>query len=173
MYLTRALACAGAVLVSALAAPATAADVPADVQKTLAADYQLNCTVSMDPSDKNFAAADAILAPDFAMTDIKGKAYSRSEMIAQAKQQLKMIHITNCTNDIQSQTMTDANTIVIVASGHQVGDLQAPDGKHDLDATTKTQDTWKNVNGTWLLSSSKELRVLVKMDGNVVQDQGE
>ena len=55
---------------------------------------------------------------------------------------------------------------------HMEGDLQTPDGKHNFLLTSKALDTWKNVDGKWLQSQSKDLRILVKIDGNVVSDQG-
>ena len=64
-------------------------------------------------------------------------------------------------------------TIAVVEDLHVIGSLQAPDGTHQLDVTAKIQDTWKQVKGTWMQSQSQQLRNLVKMDGNVVQDEGQ
>ena len=161
-------------LCAAVALPlaASAAPVPDDVQKTLTTDYQLNCTAAQDPTDANFAAAGALLAPDFVQIDFKGKTTQRDAFIAEQKQQLKQLHITSCANTVTSSTLSDASTIVVVVSAKVGGQLQAPDGNHDIDAATSAQDTWKLENGAWLLTQSKDVSALVKVDGKVVQDEG-
>lgn len=140
---------------------------------TLTADYKLVCAAALDPSDANLNAAFALLSSDFVSVDFKGKQTQRDEFVASAKQQLKQLHITTCDNTLDSVTASDPNTIVVVATGKIAGQLQAPDGAHDVDAVTKSQDTWKLVNGTWQQSQGKELSNLVKIDGKVVQDEGQ
>jgi hypothetical protein len=147
--------------------------VPDAVTQTLTADYKLDCTAALDPSDANLNAAFAVLSPDFVNVDFKGKQTQRDEFVASAKQQIKQLHITSCDNTLASVTASDPNTIVVVVSGKLAGQIQAPDGSHDLDALTKSQDTWKLTNGTWQQSQSKELSNLVKVDGKVVQDEGQ
>ncbi len=163
-----------ALLYAAVAVPlaASADPVPDAAQKTLASDYQLMCTASEDPTDANLTAVFALLAPDFAHVDFKGKQTQRDEFIARGKQEIKQLHITSCDNAIGSTTMSDPNTIVVVVTGKIAGQLQAPDGNHDIEATTSTQDTWKLENGTWLQTQSKDVSALVKIDGKVVQDEG-
>jgi hypothetical protein len=165
---------ASALLFAALAAPlaASADAVPDAAAKAIAADYQLGCTAVQDPTDANLTALFATLAPDFVHVDFKGKQMQRDEFIAQGKQQIKQLHITTCTNTIGSTTLSDPNTIVVAISSKIAGQLQAPDGNHDIDATTSSQDTWKNENGTWLQAQSKDVSALVKIDGKVVQDEG-
>ena len=170
MTFKSALLTAAAVLL--VAGPARA-DVAPDVQKTLTDAYQLTCTAVLDPTDANVDAAFAVLSPDFVNIDFKGKQTSRDEVVAQAKQQLKTFHGTKCENKSESMTQSDPNTIVVVETGVIEGDIQAPDGKHELSSTQKSQDTWKLVNGKWMQTQSKDLRALVKVDGNVVQDQGQ
>jgi hypothetical protein len=149
-----------------------AADVDDATQKALTANYALRCTATFDPSDANLDAAFAILSPDFVVTDPTGKQVTRDQVIAQGKQVLKMLHATACDDKVESFTLSDPNTVVAVADSHIEGDIQGPDGKHDLVVTTKSQDTWKNVGGKWFESQSKDLQLQVKVDGNVVQDQG-
>ncbi|MDQ2865336.1 MAG: nuclear transport factor 2 family protein [Candidatus Eremiobacteraeota bacterium] len=158
------LACAGAI--------ALAADVPDGAQKTLGDGYKLTCAAALDPSDANLDAAFAILSPGFVNVDIKGKQHTRDEVVAMGKQQLKQLHVTTCDATVDSLAAQDANTLVAVAGLHIEGDIQAPDGKHQLSVTSKSQDTWKLVDGKWLDTQSKDLRNLVKVDGNVVQDEG-
>lgn len=159
--------------VAAAAPLAARADaVPDTAQKALTADYALQCSAALDPSDANLTAAFGMLGPDFVSVDFKGKQTQRDAFIAQAKQQLKVLHITTCDNTIVSSSASDANTIVAVISGKLGGQVQAPDGNHDLDVSSKTQDTWKLVNGTWVQTESKEVSSLVKIDGKVVQDEG-
>jgi len=147
--------------------------VPDSATQALTADYKLNCTAAMDPSDANLTAAFALLSPDFVSVDFKGKQTQRDEFVASAKQQIKQLHITTCDNTLDSVTASDPNTIVVIVTGKLAGQLQAPDGSHDFDALAKTQDTWKLVNGTWLNSQGKELSNLLKIDGKVVQDEGQ
>jgi hypothetical protein len=164
-----ALACAAV----AMPLVARADAVPDTVQKTLASAYQLDCTAAQDPTDANIAAAFGVLTPDFEYVDLKGKQTGRDEFIAQGKQQLKQLHITSCTNTVASETLSDPNTVVVIVTAKFVGQIQAPDGNHDIDATSKSQDTWKLVGGTWMQSQSKEVSNLLKVDGKVVQDEGE
>ncbi|MGB8520560.1 MAG: nuclear transport factor 2 family protein [Candidatus Tumulicola sp.] len=149
-----------------------AADVDDATQKALNANYALRCTAAFDPSDANLDAAFAVLAPDFVAIDPSGKQVTRDQVVGQGKQQMKMLHATACDDKVESYTLSDPNTIVAVADFHLEGDIQAPDGKHELVVTEKSQDTWKNVGGKWLAANSKDLQVQVKVDGNVVQDQG-
>jgi len=158
--------------VLAAAGVGRAADVDDATQKALNANYALRCAAAYDPSDANMDAAFAVLAPDFVAIDPKGKQVTRDEVVGQGKAQMKMLHATTCDEKVESFTQSDPNTVIAVSDFHLEGDLQAPDGKHDLVITEKAQDTWKNVGGKWLAAQSKDLQVLVKIDGNVVQDQG-
>lgn len=168
LKIAAALACAALATIAAARADA----VDDATQKALAADYALRCTAAFDPSDANMDAAFAVLAPEFVAVDPTGKQITRDDVVGQGKQQMKMLHATACDDKIESFTQSDPNTVVAVSDFHLEGDLQAPDGKHDLFITEKSQDTWKNVNGKWMAAQSKDLQVLVKIDGNVVQDQG-
>lgn len=170
MDLKSALLTAAAVVL--VAAPAIA-DVAPDVQKTLNDTYQLTCTAVLDPSDKNMDAATASLSPDFVNVDFKGKETKRDELLGVMKQQLKTFHGTSCDIKMESVTQSDPNTIVVVSSLKVAGDIQAPDGKHEVEQTAKSEDTWTQSGGKWLETKSKDLRALVKVDGNVVQDQGQ
>lgn len=170
MDLRSALLCATAVLL--VAAPARA-DVPGAVTTALGDKYKMNCTAIMSGADKDLDAAFAVMAPDFTNTDLQGKTQSRDEVISNAKMQMKTFHASKCDTTIDSATQPDANTIVANTSQKVVGTIQAPDGNHDLDALSKSQDTWKLANGQWMLESSKDLRELVKVDGKVVQDNGQ
>lgn len=165
---------AGALLCVAVAAPvaARAGAVPDAAQKVITSAYQFDCTATQDPTDANLTTAFAVFAPDFVHVDFKGKQTQRDEFIAQAKQQIKQLHITTCANTIESTTLSDPNTIVVVVTGKIAGQLQAPDGNHDIEATTSSQDTWKLENGTWLQAQDKDVSALVKIDGKVVQDEG-
>ena len=168
LKITAAVACAAI----ATAGVGRAADVDDATQKTLTANYALRCTAAFDPSDANLDATFGVLAPDFVAIGPNGKQITRDEVVGQGKQQMKMLHATSCDDKVESFTQSDPNTVVAVNDFHLEGDLQAPDGKHDLVITEKAQDTWKNVGGKWLASQSKDLQVMVKVDGNVVQDSG-
>jgi hypothetical protein len=159
---------------AAIAMPlvARADAVPDAASKTLAADYKLICAAYLDPTDANLNAGFALLSPDFVNVNFKGKQTQRDEYIAQGKQQIKQLHVTACDVTIDSETATDPNTIIVSSSVKVAGQLQAPDGSHDVDAKGTAQDTWKLANGTWLETQSKELSNLVKIDGKVVQDEG-
>jgi hypothetical protein len=165
---------ASVLLCAAVAAPlaARADAVPDAATKAITADYQLFCTATQDPTDANLNAAFAMLAPDFVHVDFKGKQIQRDEFIAQGKQQIKQLHITACANTIESSTLSDPSTVVVVVTGKIAGQIQAPDANHDIEATTGSQDTWKLENGTWLQTQSKDTSALVKIDGKVVQDEG-
>jgi hypothetical protein len=165
---------AGALLCAAVLTPVAArADaVPDAATKAITADYQLFCTASQDPTDANLNAAFAVLTPDFMHVDFKGKQTPRDAFIAEGKRQIKQLHVTTCANTIDSTTMSDPNTIVVAVTSKLAGQIQAPDGNHDIDATTGSQDTWKLENGTWLQTQSKDVSALVKIDGKVVQDEG-
>ncbi|HEV3091811.1 MAG TPA: hypothetical protein VGX91_10290 [Candidatus Cybelea sp.] len=158
--------------VFALPLTARADAVPDAAQKTITADYQLGCTAFQDPTETNLTAFFALLAPEFVQIDFKGKQTQRDGFVAQQKQIMKQLHITACNNTIQSTTLSDPATIVAVVNVKFAGQIQAPDGNHDIDGTTGSQDTWKLENGTWLQTQSKAVSALVKIDGKVVQDEG-
>lgn len=167
-----ALFLASALATMGVAQAQTASTVPDATQKTMNADYQSMCNAIQDPSDKNINAAFALLSPDYVETDAKGKQHKKDEIVAAARMQLKMIEADDCTVSLDSITAPDASTLVIVASQHFTGTVPGQDGKHKIDATSKSSDTWKLENGSWLQTQSKNLRNLVKIDGNVVDDEG-
>lgn len=165
-----------AALVSMLALSMTAAraaDVPPDVQKTINSDYQLGCTAALDPSDANLTAAFAYLSTDYVYTDAKGKTHAHDEVVTNGKQQMKQLHTTACEPSVASETLNADGSVTVVTQVHVAGSIQAPDGNHDLDVVAKAQDTWKQVSGAWMETQSQELHTVVKMDGNVVQDEGQ
>ncbi|HEY9179149.1 MAG TPA: nuclear transport factor 2 family protein [Candidatus Baltobacteraceae bacterium] len=166
LFLISALATAG------VAQAQTAGTVPAATQKTINGLYQLTCAAVQEPTDKNLNAAFAVLAPDYVETDAKGKQHKRDEVVAAGRMQLKMIEADDCTISVDSMTAPDPSTLVIIATQHVTGSVPGQDGKHQLDATSKSSDTWKLENGSWLETQSKNLRALVKVDGNVVDDEG-
>ena len=163
-----------AALYAAVAVPlgASADAVPDAAKKAITSDYRCSAPPPKTRPTRTSGAAFAMLAPDFVHVDFKGKQMQRDEYVAQGKQQIKQLHITSCANTIESTTLSDPNTIVVVVTGKIAGQIQAPDGNHDLDATTGSQDTWKLENGTWLQTQSKDMSALVKIDGKVVQDEG-
>lgn len=165
---------AGALVCAAVAFPlvASAAPVPDAVSKTLNGNYAQLCTTFQDPTDANFTTLNAQLAPEFVHVDFKGKQVDRADYIAQGKQQIKMLHVTTCSQSVDSMTMSDPNTIVANVTAKIAGTLQAPDGNHDIDVTEGSADTWKLENGTWMQTQSKDTSALVKIDGKVVQDEG-
>ena len=167
-----AFACFAALSAGAVRA-ADAPAAPAATTSAITAQYAVGCTGALDPTDKNLTAWFAMFAPEFVDVDPKGKETKRDEMVAQMKQQLKTFHGTDCKNDLGTVTAPDANSAVAMNTLHITGDIQAPDGKHDLDLTDKTQDTWKLVSGTWLVTQTKHIHTVVKIDGAVVQDLGQ
>jgi hypothetical protein len=86
---------------------------------------------------------------------------------------MKQLHTTACEPSIVSETLNADGTVTVVAAVHVAGSIQAPDGNHDLDVSAKAQDTWTQTAGTWQLTQTQDLHTLVKMDGNVVQDEGQ
>ena len=156
----------------AVAAPVRA-DVPDAVTAALSKKYDLTCTAVMSGAPADLDASFAAMSPDFVETMLSGKTQKRDEVIASAKQQMAIFKGKSCTNTIDSATQPDANTIIATASTKIEGTLQAPDAAHDVSVVGKSEDTWKNINGTWMETASKELRSLVKVDGKVVQDDGQ
>lgn len=152
-------------------APAAPA-VPAATQTLLANLYAPMCAAVENPTDKNLAAADALMAPGYVQTDEKGKQHSRDEIVATMRLQLKQIEADDCTTTFGPVTAPDASTMVVTATLHLTGSVQGQDGKHSLDATQTAADTWKLSGGTWEQTQSKSVRDLVKIDGTVVQDEG-
>jgi hypothetical protein len=163
-----------AVLYATAAVPlaASADTVPDAAQKAITSAYMLICPATQDPTDANLTAAFAMLAPDFVHVDFKGKQMTREEYVAQNKQQVKQLHVTSCDNTVQSIKLSDPNTIVVVDAGKLAGQLQANDGNHDIDVSESSEDTWKLENGLWHETQSKDVSALVKIDGKVVQDEG-
>lgn len=152
---------------------ARAAAPPSDAQTAITNAYKVDCAAALDPTDANFAAAAALLASSYVMTDLKGKQHTRDEVIAMNKQELKQLQTASCDNQLGSMDASGPSTIVVVNTVHVTGTIQAPDGNHAIDATDKAQDTWSLVGGQWLQTQSKELHTVVKIDGNVAQDDGQ
>lgn len=160
-------------LSAGLAGAADAPAAPAATTAALTALYQVGCNAALDPTDKNLDADAALLAPDYVDIDAKGKETKRDESIAMMKQNLKLYHSTDCKVNVGTVTAPDDKTAVATTTLHVVGDVQAPDGKHDFDVTAKSEDTWKLINGAWLQVKSRTLHQVVKVDGSVVQEQGQ
>jgi len=150
-----------------------AADIPSDVQKTIANDYQLSCTAALDPTDKNLDAAFGYLSPDYVDTDVTGKTFKRDQVIALSTQFLKQMHSTECVPSVVSETLNGDGSVTVVTQLHIAGNITSTTGKHDVDASQKAQDTWKQVGGTWMIVQGIELHSTVKMDGKVIQDEGQ
>lgn len=149
-----------------------AADVPPDAQKAITADYAASCAAALNPTDANLDAAFAFLSPDYVDIGFKGEQRTRDQVVAVGKQQMKQLHTTTCDPATVSSVLNPDGTITVVEGVHIVGTLQSNDGNHDLEAIGQSQDTWKQIGGTWMQTQSKETRNLVKMDGKVVQDEG-
>ena len=176
-FAAAALACAlllapAAARAAASPAPSAAAAVDDATQKLLTSNYALQCTAAFDPTDANLDAGFAVLAPAFVNIDPTGRQVGRDQVIALARQQMKMLKAKTCDHTMESFTATDPATIVVVNTLHVAGEMTAPDGAPALDVTDRSQDTWKNTGGKWQEMLSKDLHVLVKIDGNVVQDAG-
>lgn len=153
-------------------ADTAAAPVSDTIQKAVTAQYDVACAAIQDPSDKNLSAMFAVMAPDYVEIDPKGKEHKRDEVVAAQRMQLKQIEADDCSSSVDTFAAPDASTVTVVNTMHVTGSIQGSDAKHQLDFTSKSLDTWKLLNGTWMESQSKSLRVLVKVDGNVVQDTG-
>jgi hypothetical protein len=151
---------------------------PADAPSSTAvaavtANYKIACAAVMNPTDANEQAWFALIAPDYKYKDLKGKTQLRDETVASEQQQLKTFHGTACDATVEMPTSSDAGTVVVVQTQKVEGDFQAPDGKHNLDLLNKSKDTWKLVNGAWLLCESEDLRTVLKIDGAVQDDEGQ
>lgn len=175
-FAAAALACAlllaPAAARAASPAPPAGAVVDDATQKLLTANYARVCTAAFDPTDGNLDASFATLAPGFVNVDPTGQQVGRDQVIALARQQMKALKAKTCDHTMESFTATDPGTILVVNTLHVAGDFTAPGGTHALDVTDRSQDTWKNVDGNWQETQSKDLHVVVKVDGNVVQDAG-
>lgn len=153
--------------------PSPAAVVDDATQKLLTSNYALQCTAAFNPTDANLDAAFSVLAPGFVNIDPTGRQVGRDDVVGLAKQQMKMLKAKTCDHTMESFTAADAGSILVVNTLHVAGDLGAPDGtSHALDVTDRSQDTWKSVGGKWQETQSKDLHVVVKIDGNIVQDSG-
>lgn len=170
-----ALACALAFAPAAAwadASPPPAGAVDDATQKLLTANYARVCAAAFDPTDANLEASFATLAPGFVNVDPTGQQVGRDQVIALARQQMKALKAKTCDHTMESFAATDPSTVVVVNTLHVAGDFTAPGGTHALDVTDRSQDTWKNSGGQWQEVQSKDLHVVVKVDGNVVQDAG-
>ena len=157
-----------------ISAPAMAETAPAaDAMKAINANYALVCTAVLDPTDANIDTAFGSMSPDYVNLTLKGKKLGKDEIVAGIKQQLKQFHGTACDNTLDAPNAPDANTVVVVVTQKISGDFQGPDGKHQIDSTQKTEDTWKLVGGKWTMMQGKDLRSLLKIDGAVQDDEGQ
>src|SRR5581483_1069710 len=127
-------------------------------QATLNAAYQLRCAAALNPTDANIDAGFASLAPNFVNVDPSGKQTTRDELIPLAREQMKMLKATTCDHVVDSYVRVDASTIQANTHLHVAGTLTQPAG-HVLDLTDTAADTWKNIDGKWLMTQSRDSHV--------------
>jgi hypothetical protein len=172
-YLACAMICATAIArADANTSPQSppSAAVADSTQKALAANYALFCTAALDPNDDKVAAAIASLSPEFVDIDIVGARHTREEFVASTKDQFRSMHDAKCDNAFASITAPDPDTVVIVQTQNLSGDTQASDGKHRVEYSDTSEDTWKLENGGWLQTQTRDLHIVVKVDGSVIHD---
>ena len=177
-----------------MAAAAITISAPVLAQADAAADFQARYTqlrAAMEAHDQ--AAIGAIMAPDYAMTDLNGETRTREQMMGArrggrdrpagaaptspaaptdaakpaAPRPQRQVTLT-----VQSATVTGPVATVVLQTkmnGTRTGD----DGKpHTMEMTAVSTDTWAKVGDAWQLKASVQKSMEMKRDGEVVFSQG-
>ena len=164
---------AGAFIGSLIITTAIALPANADLatQKVLTANYALRCTVYA-PNSANRDVVSSFLSPQFVGINPNGRQFGRDEFLDQGRQELRSVSVTGCYYTFGSFSLPDADTVVVTTTLHLEGTLRKLGAPHTVVAIEQSQDTWIRTPEAWLLRLSAISRILLKLDGTVVQDIG-
>jgi hypothetical protein len=146
---------------------------PTPLATTLAALYAVSCHAMQNPTPSNLDAAFALLAPAYVEIDPNGRSHTRDEVIDLAKRESQSMHADQCAHAIDSIAPAGPDSLVAVIEAHFAGTMQVAGATRDFDVREKSADIWARVNGSWVQQQSRALHVVLKIDGNVVQDAGQ
>ncbi len=154
-----------AILVPLLMPSPAAADTAA-LQAALRAAYLNQCALVMAG---NYPAFANTMTPDYLNVDPNGKTQDRDQAVADAKQGQQMAKVMSCDVHFTSTTQNADGSVVAAVTATQnnlVG------GAAPAMIIVTENDTWVRQNGSWLMKSSKESEVTLKVNGNVVEHLG-
>ncbi|WP_423142011.1 nuclear transport factor 2 family protein [Parablastomonas sp. CN1-191] len=173
-----------AVAAVAISAPVLAQD---DVKAGFETRYA-QLRTAMEAHDD--AAMGAIMAPDYAMTDLNGETHTRDQMRqmsarrggparppsdqapADGAKPASPKPERQVTLTVQSATVSGPVATVLLQT-HANGSRTGEDGKpHTMEMTSLSSDTWVKAGDAWQLKASVQKSIEVKRDGEVVFTQG-
>lgn len=162
--------CSG--LASALAVVTTlarAAGVDDATKSLLVADYGLRCAAALHPSAENRVRMSAVMSPDFMLIKTTGRPSDQGDLIDYSIALSQNYRVTACSYNVRSFVQSDPDTIIVTSDLKMRGKLHGPDD-HQVTADQQAQDTWIRSAQTWLLRLTVVSSILIKVDGNVLQD---
>lgn len=116
---------------------------------------------------RDAAKVGAVLAPDYASTDVRGETHTRAEMLERLGQM-------PAAGDAKPQTRVIAvklNGESAAVDSEMTVQMKRPDeqgAEMALDITVKADDTWVQRGGAWLLQKTVQKEMIVARNGEVV-----
>jgi hypothetical protein len=150
----------GGIVAVALATAAAAQD---DAKALFQARYE---TFRTAMAAKDSAAANAVLAPGYQMTDIRGETHDASSVATMMERMPAAMSQNSATTVLEATVTGDSAAIKqeLAAKMKRPG----PDGNEmNLEMTVISNDTWVKVGDAWLLKASIQKDLVVKRDGEV------
>lgn len=150
----------GGVVAVAMATAAAAQD---DAKTLFQARYD---TFRSAMAAKDAAAANAVLAPGYTMTDIRGETRDASSIATMMERMPAGLSENSKTTVLEATVTGDSASVKqeLAAAMKRPG----PDGNEmNLELSVVSHDTWVKVGDTWLLKTSVQKDLVVKRDGEV------
>jgi ketosteroid isomerase-like protein len=144
-------------------ASATAAAAQDDAKALFQARYD---TFRSAMAAKDAAAAGAVLAPGYSMTDIRGETRDASGLQAMMAQMPPGLSENSKTTVLEATVTGDSAAVKqeLAAAMKRPG----PDGNEmNLELSVVSNDTWVKIGDAWLLKTSVQKDLVVKRDGEV------
>ncbi|WP_374419946.1 nuclear transport factor 2 family protein [Novosphingobium arvoryzae] len=152
---------AAGLAISAIAAPALAQD---DLKPQFQARY-VELRGALQAGD--LAAARAILAPGYELTDIRGEVQSADAMLERAGR-MPGGASTKVSSEVLSASIN--GPLATVEQKLNAG-MTRPGSNAAMELEVTSTDTWVRQGETWLLWRSKQTEMVVKRDGEVMFSQ--
>jgi len=161
------LALASALTVLTALAAADAVD--GGTKALLIAGYGHRCAAALHPSAENRATMASSVSPDFIILKPNGRLSDQGDLIDESLATSRGYRVTACTYRLRSFALSDPDTIVLTSELQMQAKLLGADD-HQVTASQQSQDTWIRSSQVWVLRLIALSRVVVKVDGNVLQD---
>lgn len=112
------------------------------------------------------ASLDKLLAPEYAMLDIRGNAHDRAAVMERMAKMPQGAGSSALTTVLSASITGDSAAVKqqLAASGKRAGDDRE---EHTMEMVVLSDDTWVKRGDGWLLTKSEQKELTVKRDGEV------